>query len=142
MTENKTRLTQVSAEDYLNAIPDESIRRDCWKIAGMMQAASGEPPRMWGESIVGFGSYHYKYGSGREGDWMLVGFSARKQNITLYLTGCLENHDPLLSQLGKFTHAKSCLYIKRLSDVHLPVLEELIRASVAYIRRTYPSNPA
>jgi hypothetical protein len=139
MAELKTKPTAESVEDFINAIPDEHIRQDCRKIVEIMQQATGAAPGMWGASIVGFGSYHYKYASGREGDWMLTGFSPRKQNITLYLMVGFERFPHLLSQLGKYTTAKSCLYIKRLSDVHLPTLEKLVQASVAYMRETNPS---
>jgi hypothetical protein len=138
MTELKTKPTQASVKEYLNAIPNENTRQDCWKIVELMQQATGAAPRMWGASIIGFGSYHYKYASGREADWMLVGFSPRKQNITLYIMAGFEHYDQLLAQLGKHTHAKSCLYIKRLSDLHLPTLEKLIQASVTHMRETNP----
>ena len=138
MTELKTKITQASVADFLNAIPDEHIRQDCWKIVELMQQATGAAPHMWGASIVGFGSYHYKYASGREGDWMVTGFSPRKQNITLYMMTGFEHFDQLLNQLGKHSTAKSCLYIKRLSDVHLPTLEKLIQASVTYMRQNNP----
>jgi hypothetical protein len=91
---------------------------------------------MWGTSIVGFGSYHYKYASGREADWMLTGFSPRKQNITLYIMAGFEQYHEMLARLGKHTCAKSCLYIKRLSDVHMPTLKQLVQASVQHMRTT------
>ena len=103
-----------------------------------MQKATNAEPQMWGASIVGFGSYHYKYASGREGDWMLTAFSPRKQNITLYIFGGFEGYDELMAQLGKHSCGKSCVYIKRLSDVHLPTLKKLIKASVKHMRKTHP----
>ena len=140
MAELKTKPTAVSVESFLNAIQDEHVRNDCWTIVDIMQKATCAEPRMWGASIVGFGSYHYKYASGREADWMLTGFSPRKQNITLYLMGGFDNHSELLAQLGKHSCAKSCLYIKRLSDVHLPTLRKLVKASVQYMIKTYPAS--
>jgi hypothetical protein len=95
-----------------------------------MEEVTGEKPKMWGPSIVGFGSYHYKYDSGREGDWLMTGFSPRKKDLTLYLMTGLAKHHDLLGKLGKHSHAKSCLYIKRLSDVHIPTLKKLIKASL------------
>jgi hypothetical protein len=142
MAELKTKLTQASVENFINAIPDENIRQDCWTIAGMMEQATQAKAQMWGASIVGFGSYHYKYASGREADWMLIGFSPRKQNISLYIMAGFEQYDALLAQLGKFTHAKSCLYVKRLADVHLPTLEKLVNLSVQRMRATYPPGKA
>lgn len=140
MAELKTKPTTVSVESFLNSIQDEQVRNDCRTIVDIMQKATCAEPRMWGASIVGFGSYHYKYASGREGDWMLTGFSPRKQNITLYLMGGFDDHSELLAQLGKHTCAKSCLYIKRLSDVHLPTLRKLVKASVQYMIKTYPAS--
>ena len=140
MTELKTKLTQASVEDFINAVPVEQTRQDCWKIVDLMRQATGAAPRMWGPSIVGFGSYHYKYASGQEADWMLVGFSPRKQNISLYIMAGFDEYEELLNQLGKFSRAKSCLYIKRLSDVHFPILEKLIQDSVARMRQIHPAG--
>ncbi len=134
----KTKLNDASVDDFLNAIKDEQVRQDCWAIAEMMQKATGAEPKMWGASIVGFGSYHYKGASGREGDWMLTGFSPRKQNITLYIFGGFEGYDELMAQLGKHSGGKSCVYIKRLSDVHLPTLKKLIKASIKHMVKTNP----
>jgi hypothetical protein len=136
MAELKTKLTQASVDDFLNAIQNEQVRQDCWAIAGIMQEATQAPPQMWGTSIVGFGSYHYKYASGREADWMLIGFSPRKQNITLYIMAGFDQYDEMLARLGKHACGKSCLYIKRLSDVHVPTLKQLVQASVQHMRAT------
>jgi hypothetical protein len=136
MAELKTKLNDASVEDFLNAIQDEQVRQDCWTIAEMMRNATKAEPKMWGANIVGFGSRRYKYASGREGDWMEVAFSPRKQNITLYLSSSFEGRDELLTQLGKHTCGKSCVYLKRLSDVHLPALKKLIQASVKHTRTT------
>ena len=129
MAELKTKPTNVSVEKFLNDIPDPVKREDCKTVAALMTEITGHKPKMWGPSIVGFGTYHYKYASGQEGDWPVVGFSPRKQNLTLYVMGSLDE-DELLKKLGKHKTAKSCLYIKRLSDVHLPTLKKLIRLSV------------
>ena len=108
--------------------PDEQVRKDCAVISKLMSEATGEPPKMWGPSIIGFGTYHYKYASGREGDMPIIGFSPRKQNLTLYVG--FEEQADLLKKLGKHTTSKSCLYIKRLSDVDLPTLKKIIKVSV------------
>jgi hypothetical protein len=130
MAELKTKLTDASVTEYLNAIEKEQVRQDCYVILELMQGATKAKPMMWGDSIVGFGTYHYVYASGREGDWPIIGFSPRKQNITLYIMAGFEQYQDLLAGLGKHTTAKSCLYIKRLSDIDLPTLKKLIQASV------------
>jgi hypothetical protein len=137
MAELKTKPTDASVADYINAIENDQVRQDCWVIVEIMQEATKAKPQMWGESIVGFGTYHYVYASGREGDWPLIGFSPRKQNITIYLMPGFEQYEELLGKLGKHTRSKACLYIKRLSDIHLPILVELIQASVNYMVRKY-----
>lgn len=126
----KTTKTSVSAEDFLAQVPDEQTRQDCHALSQLMQDITGAPPKMWGSSIVGFGDYHYTYQSGREGDWFVVGFSPRKQQISLYLACDLAQHEALLARLGKIKHGKGCLYIKRLSDIDLPTLAELIQAAM------------
>ncbi len=140
MAELKTKLNDASVDDFLNAIKDEQVRQDCRTIAEIMRKATNAEPKMWGSSIVGFGSYHYKYASGREGDWMLTAFSPRKQNITLYIFGGFEGYDELMAQLGKHSCGKACIYIKRLSDVHLPTLKKLIKASVKHMLKTNQSD--
>jgi len=135
MAEIKTKRNDASVDDFLNAIKDEEVRNDCWTIVDIMQKATKATPEMWGSSIVGFGRYHYKYASGREGDWMLIAFSPRKQNITLYIWSGFEGYDELMAQLGKHSRGKGCVYIKRLSDVHLPTLKKLINASVKHKRK-------
>jgi hypothetical protein len=137
MTENKTKATDVSVNSYLSAIEDESRRKDCEALARLMSQATNEQPKMWGTSIVGFGSYHYKYPSGREGDSPLAGFSSRKGDITLYLESGFPGYDGLLSKLGKHKTGKGCLYIRKLSDVDLNVLEQLIADSVAEKKRQH-----
>ena len=138
MAELKTKLTDASVEAFLNTFEDESKRKDAQTILQMMQDVTGEAPRMWGNSIVGFGSYRYKYASGKEGDWMLTGFSPRKQNLTLYIMSGFEINADIMSRLGKHTTGKGCLYIKKLKDVDQSVLRELITKSVEHIRTSKP----
>jgi hypothetical protein len=140
MTELKTKPNNASVEDLLNSIKDEQVRKDCWTILDIMQKATNSKPQMWGSSIVGFGSYRYKYASGREADWTLTAFSPRKNNITLYIMTGFEGCDELMAQLGNHAHGKSCLYIKRLSDVHLPTLRKIIKASVKQMLKNNPPN--
>jgi hypothetical protein len=129
MAELKTKQTDESVVKFLNTIQDATRRKDCFEIAEMMKRASKCPPKMWGTAIIGFGSYHYKYESGHEGDACLIGFSPRKQNITLYILGGIINHRDLLNKLGKHKTGKGCLYINKLSDVDALILEELIKIS-------------
>jgi Domain of unknown function (DU1801) len=141
MAELKTKRNEASVDDFLNAIKDEQVREDCRTIADIMQKATKAKPQMWGSSIVGFGAYHYKYASGREGDWMLIAFSPRKQNITLYIYSGFEGYDELMGKLGKYSGGKACVYIKRLSDIHLPTLKKIINASVKHKRNSgQPDN--
>lgn len=135
MAELKTKPTNASVEKFLNQVADETRREDCFKVAKMMEVITGEKPKMWGPSIVGFGSYHYKYASGQEGDWPIAAFSPRKQDLTLYLLPGFQGHADLMQQLGKHRTGKSCLYIKRLSDVHVPTLKKLIRDSVKRMKQ-------
>jgi len=128
--ELKTKETGASVEGFLNAVGDESTRADCWKIVKLMSTATSAEPKMWGENIVGFGSRLLKYPSGRELDWMQIGFSPRKANLTLYLNMGESWNEELLSKLGKHKTGKGCLYIKRLSDVDEEVLRKMIEKSV------------
>jgi hypothetical protein len=130
MAELKTKITDASVDDFLNGIPNEQTRQDCFEIANIMKQATQGEPKMWGSSIVGFGSIHLKYASGRELDWMIVGFSPRKQNITLYLPGNITSYTALLEKLGKYKTGAGCLYVKTLQDVDTKVLTELIQQSV------------
>jgi hypothetical protein len=130
MAEIKTKENDASVEDFLNNIADEKVRADCLKIADLMSKATNAEPRMWGDSIVGFGKQTAKYSTGREVDWLKIGFSPRKQNLTLYLTMGGGWNEELLSKLGKHKTGMGCLYIKRLSDVDENVLEKLIQGSV------------
>ncbi len=127
--ELKTKETTASVTAFINDQP-EAVSDDCRVIIKLMKMATGEEPRMWGASIVGFGRYHYKGASGREGEWMITGFSPRKANLSLYIFVGFEREAALMKKLGKHTTGKGCLYIKRLSDVDLKVLEELIRKGV------------
>ena len=137
MAENKTRPTKVSVTAFLNAIEDKRKRADAKKVAAMMRRATGCRARMWGSSIVGYGQYHYKYASGREGDWALVGFSPRKQNLAVYIMPGFASFAPLMKKLGKYKTGKSCLYLNKLDDVDESVLEKLIAESVKLMRRRY-----
>lgn len=139
MAELKTKATNASVKAFLDAIPDEQKRKDCQAIVKIMESATNSKPEMWGASIVGFGRYHYKYESGREGDWMLIGFSPRKQNITLYIMAGFDDYDTLMARLGQYSCGKSCVYIKRLSDLHVPTLQTLVKQSVKHLRKKYPS---
>ena len=136
MAENKTKPTAKSVPEFLNHIADPRRRDACLAISGMMERLSGSQPKMCGDSIVGFGDYRYKYASGREGDWFLVGFSPRKQNLTIYIMGYLEFYSDILESLGKFKHGKGCLYIKQLEDIDLDVLENLITTSIKRLHET------
>ncbi len=135
MAELKTKPTKQSVEVFLNSVEDEKKRQDCLTILEIMKQITKAEPQMWGTSMVGFGTYHYKYESGREGDWFVAGFSPRKQNLTLYIMAGLSLYDELISKLGKFKIGKSCLYIKKIEDVDLPTLKELITQSVAYVSK-------
>jgi hypothetical protein len=130
MSELQTKVNNASVEKFLNAVADEQARKDCYEILKIMKQVTKEEPKMWGASIVGFGSYHYKGASGREGDWMLTGFSPRKQNLTLYLMHGFNVHKDLLKKLGKYKTSMGCLYIKKLDDVDKKVLKELVAESV------------
>jgi hypothetical protein len=133
----KTTPNDQSVEAFLDGINDEKKRQDCYRILELMKQVTGEEARMWGDSIVGFGSYHYKYASGREGDWFLTGFSPRKQAITLYIMAGFEQYDGLLNKLGKYTTGKACLYIKKLEDIDTNTLVELVKQSVAHMVKIY-----
>ena len=130
MAELKTKETKASVAVFLKKISDEQRRKDCQTVLNLMKQATGEEPKMWGTSIVGFGTYHYRYASGREGDWPIIGFSPRKTDLTLYIMPGFEKFKSLMAKLGKYKTGKSCLYIKKLDDVAVPVLEKLITKSV------------
>ena len=136
----KTKPTNESVKDFLNKISDEERRADCFAVAKIMEEITGEKPTMWGPSIVGFGSYHYKYASGREGDWPMTGFSPRKKDLTVYLMMGFAKHTELIEKLGKHSGAQSCLYIKRLSDIHVPTLKKLIKISLKDLKEHIKSQ--
>lgn len=129
--------TGASVEAFIKAIPDAQKREDSRALIAMMREATGEPAKMWGGSIVGFGSVHYKYESGREGDMGIAGFSPRKASLVIYIAQGFSEYEALLAKLGKHSHGKSCLYVKRLSDVDVGVLKTMIVKSVAYARKKY-----
>ena len=133
MAELKTQPTDADVAAFLNGVEPESKRADCFAVKSLMEEATGAPAQMWGSSIVGFGRYHYKYASGREAEWMLTGFAPRKQSLTLYIMDGFDGYDELMARLGKHTTGKSCLYIKKLADVDMDVLRELVAKSVAHM---------
>jgi hypothetical protein len=135
MAELKTKRNEGDVEAFLKNVTDEKKRHDSFAILELMKRVTGEKPEMWGDSIIGFGSYHYKYASGREGDWFLTGFSPRKQNLTLYIMAGFDEYEHLLSKLGKHSTGKSCLYVKKLDDVNIDVLKELVKRSVEHMKR-------
>ncbi len=137
MAENKTKVTEASVEAHLASIESESVRADCQALAQLMAKWTKERPRMWGPSIVGFGSYHYKYESGREGDSCATGFAARKNEIAVYLVAEGARQTELLGQLGKHKMGKSCLYIRRLSEIDTAVLQKLVQGSLEELRRRH-----
>lgn len=136
MAELKTKPGDASVEAFLQSVTPAKRREDAGVLLELMKRVTGEDPVMWGPSIIGFGSYHYKYESGREGDWFVAGFSPRKQALTLYIMSGFPRHEELMKRLGTYTTGKSCLYIKKLEDVDVDVLEELVQASAAYVAST------
>jgi hypothetical protein len=139
MAENKTKPTQLSVATFIEALTDQTRRADAKALVKLMQSVTAERPKMWGPSIVGFGSYHYKYDSGREGDMPIIGFSPRKTATVLYNVGGFSGSEALRAKLGKHTTGKGCLYIKKLAEVDQQVLETLVLKSVGVMRARYPS---
>ena len=139
MAGNKTVANDASVRAYLDAIPDDARRADCEAIAALMERVTGAPPVMWGPGIVGFGSYHYVYDSGREGDAPLAGFASRKGDISIYLDCDAPALQAFRDTLGRHKMGKACLYVRRLSDVDAAVLEQMVAASVATTRARYPA---
>ena len=137
MADLKTAPNEASVGDFIDSIEDNQRRADCKELMKLMREITGKRARMWGSSIVGFGTYHYKYATGREGDWFVVGFAPRKQALTLYIMAGFSRFDELLEKLGKFKTGKSCLYVKRLDDVDRDVLREMIAASVEHVTRSW-----
>jgi hypothetical protein len=137
MSSNKTVETGASVENFINAVDSEQKRKDSWEMIEVMQRITGSEPKMWGSSLIGFGSYHYKYASGREGDFFITGFSPRKSAFTVYIMPGFERYEEQLEKLGPFKTGKSCLYLKNLDAIDRQVLEEIIRDSVAVMRERY-----
>jgi hypothetical protein len=137
MADNKTKPTKVSVTAFVDALPDEGRRADAKALIELMQRVTGEKPKMWGPSIIGFGSYHYTYESGREGDMLLTGFSPRKPAFVLYNAIGFTGAEDLLTKLGKHTTGKGCLYIKKLADIDQEILKEMVVKSVATVRQRY-----
>lgn len=135
MAENKTKENDADVVAFLNGVADERKRQDSFAVLALMQEVTGMEPKMWGDSIVGFGKYHYKYESGREGDMPITGFSPRKQSLTLYIMPGFERYEDLMAKLGKHKTGKSCLYINKLADVDTAVLRELVTQSVAHMKK-------
>ncbi len=139
MAGNKTIATKTSVLDFINSVEQEEKKQDALFLLDLMKKVTGEEAIMWGTSLIGFGNYHYRYESGREGDFFIVGFSPRKTAMTLYIMPGFKRYADLLAKLGKYKTGKSCLYIKRLSEVDLSILEELIKDSVDYMNKKYNS---
>ncbi len=137
MADIKTKPTDASVLEFLNSIENETRRRDGFRLLEIFNSIMDEPPVMWGDSIIGYGTYHYKYESGHEGDMLITGFSPRKQNLSLYIMPDFASKEELLSKLGKHRLGKSCLYINKLADVDLMVLKELIEKGVKYMHEKY-----
>ncbi len=140
MAENKTKPVKASVTEFINSIEDRQRRADAKKVSAMMRKATGSRAKMWGGNIVGFGEYHYKYDSGREGDYMISGFSPRKQAMSIYVMAGFEQFETLMKKLGKYKIGKSCLYVKCLADIDEMVLQKLIIESVKYMRSTYKTK--
>lgn len=136
---NKTRPTTMSVTAFINAVENETRRRDAKTLLAMMKKVTGEKAKMWGPSIIGFGEYHYKYESGREGDMLAVGFSPRKANMVLYVLGSLGADEPMLKKLGPYKHGKSCLYVNSLDKVDVTILEKIVAKSYKQTKKNWPA---
>ena len=136
--ELKTKPNEKSVDEFLKTVENPKRQTDCYEVLKLMKNITGEEPVMWGDSIVGFGTYHYKYKSGHEGEWFIAGFAPRKQNLTLYIMSGFDHYDNLLEKLGKFKTGKSCLYINKLTDIDISILKDLIIESVNYMKKQYP----
>ena len=142
MAELKTKKTVASVEEFILALEDKTRRDDCFAVIKLMKSIAKAEPAMWGNSIVGFGSYHYIYASGQEGDWPVAGFSPRKQNLTIYIMPGCEKYPELIKKLGKCKTSKGCLYIKKLNDIHLPKLKKLIKVGLVDLKKYVAANKA
>lgn len=140
MAKNKTTETQNSVIDFINTVEDLTKRNDSFELVKLMQEQTGYEPKMWGPAIIGFGSYHYKYASGHEGDAPLVGFSPRKDAVSLYLCSSFESKEELLSKFGKHKAGKGCIYIKKIADIDIEILKKMISYSVENLNKLYPSK--
>ncbi|WET01952.1 DUF1801 domain-containing protein [Flavobacterium sp. YJ01] len=140
MAKNKTTETESSVIDFINAVEDDKKKNDAFELLKIFQETTGFEPKMWGPSIIGFGSYHYKYDSGHEGNAPLAGFSPRKAATTVYFSLPEENREELLSKLGKHTSSKACIYIKKLTDIDIEILKKIILLSIEYTQNLYPSK--
>lgn len=141
MAKNKTKETTVSVPDFIDSFADtEQKKKDSYELLTLMQEVTGFEPKMWGPSIIGFGSYHYRYESGHEGDAPLLGFSPRKAAISLYAFTGLKEHEHLLKDLGKFTMGKACIYVKKLSDIDQDALKKLMKETIHYLQSKYGKN--
>lgn len=137
MAEAKTKPTKASVAAFLARVKSPGVREDCQALVDLMSGATKAPPVMWGTSIVGFGAYRYKYASGREGDWPLAAFSPRARNLVIYVMPGFKGYDDLMKALGPVSHGVSCIYVKRLGDLHLPTLKKLLKGSIAYLKATF-----
>ena len=140
MAQNKTQPTKLKVSEFIASIENKVQRDNCRELMKMMSAITGNRAKMWGPSIVGYGKYHYKYASGREGDFFITGFAPRKQALTVYIISGFELNPELMEKLGKYKTGKSCLYVKTLDDIDRTVLAQLVEESVAYMRETYPDS--
>lgn len=137
MTSLKTQPYDRDIPEFLSKVEEPQKREDCFTLLELMKEETGEEPQYWHNNMVGFGQYHYRYATGTEGDWFLTGFSPRKQSLTIYIMAGFERYDELMTNLGKYKTGKSCLYVKRLSDIDQKILRELVSESVAYLRDKY-----
>lgn len=135
MAELKTKQNDANVEDFINKVEDEKRRKDSFEVLHLFKRITGEEPKMWGPAIIGFGNFKYKYANGSENDWMLTGFSPRKQNLTIYIMTGFDRYEELLGKLGKHKTSKSCLYIKKLEDINLDVLSEIVLNSLERLRK-------
>ena len=137
MAELKTKVNNTSVKKFLDTVKDERKRKDCRELSALMRSITGRNPKMWGTAIIGFGSYHYTYKSGQEGDWMLTGFPPRKQNVSIYIMPGFSGYGAIMKKLGKYKTGKSCLYVKNLDDIDRGVLRKLVERSVADMKLKY-----
>lgn len=133
----KTTVNDADVRQFLETVDHEKRRADSFVVLELMKSVTGKEPKMWGSSIIGFDQYHYKYESGREGDFLKIGFSPRKQSLTLYIMSGFDRYEKLMAQLGKYKTGKSCLYVKKLEDVDLEVLQQLMAESYEYMNKKY-----